>query len=85
MVKHTKFRFGFGSDTSSLPYKGGVHHTDDLQYLFPYPPENTKLNEDDVKIAKRMVNLWTSFAETGVPTAEDVPKLKPMTSMMVAN
>lgn len=66
--QHT--RFGYGKDTSIYPFDGGVHHSDDNIYLFPNPyPE---LNEEDKKMAQRMVNLWTSFAINGEPKADDV-------------
>ncbi|XP_058463542.1 glutactin-like [Malaya genurostris] len=69
--EHT--RFGFGLDTSQFPFGGGVHHCDDLIYLFPYPPEASNLNEADSQIAKKTVDLWTSFATDGIPRAEGVP------------
>lgn len=70
--EHT--RFGFGVDVNQLPFDGGVHHNDDLMYLFPYPPKASKLNDADTTIAKRVVDLWTSFACDGVPKAEGVPE-----------
>lgn len=51
-----------------FPHKGAVHHAEDLQYLFP----REELNADDIKMAKTMVQLWTSFAIRGVPSAKDV-------------
>lgn len=51
--EHT--RFGYGQDTSKYPFDGGVHHSDDLLYLFPYFYE-TPLNEEDTRIAKIMVH-----------------------------
>lgn len=60
-------RFGYGADTSHYPFCGGVTHSDELLYLFPYPPENANLNENDRKMAQTMVDLWTSFAMNGVP------------------
>ncbi|XP_055302443.1 glutactin-like [Sitodiplosis mosellana] len=60
-------RFGYGGDVSHYPFNGGVSHSDDLIYLFPYPPEVAQLNEDDTKIAKILVDLWTSFAINGTP------------------
>ncbi|XP_065082057.1 uncharacterized protein LOC135704503 [Ochlerotatus camptorhynchus] len=63
-------RFGYGADTSHYPFDGGVHHSNDLLYLFPFPPGEPKLNEGDAKIARKMVDLWTSFAATGVPRSE---------------
>lgn len=60
-------RFGYGDDVSRYPFSGGVHHSDDLIYLFPDPPDVTKLNAADTRIAQTMVDLWTSFAINGVP------------------
>ncbi|XP_039432588.1 glutactin-like [Culex pipiens pallens] len=77
--EHT--RFGFGVDTDQFPFSGGVHHSDDLQYLFPYPKAAAQLNERDTVIAKRMVDLWTSFAIGGVPQAEQVPEWPAMSAV----
>lgn len=59
--------------TVPFPHKGAVNHIDDMHYLFPMRP----LNEDDTKMAQIMVQLWTSFAITGVPSAVDVPYWPP--------
>lgn len=67
--QHTRFRYG--KETSKYPFDGGVHHSDDNIYMYPWPHPN--LNEEDLKMAKRMVDLWTSFVIDGVPKAEDVP------------
>lgn len=75
--EHT--RFGFGVDVNQFPFEGGVHHNDDLMYLFPYPTKASKLNEADTAIAKKVVDLWTSFASEGVPRAEGVPEWPSMT------
>uniref|UniRef100_A0A182MF02 Carboxylic ester hydrolase n=1 Tax=Anopheles culicifacies TaxID=139723 RepID=A0A182MF02_9DIPT len=67
--EHT--RFGYGSDTSHYPFDGGVHHSNDKLYLFPYPPgKPDPLNEKDTAMAKLMVDLWTSFATQGVPKSD---------------
>lgn len=60
-------RFGYGGDVSHYPFSGGVSHSDDLIYLFPYPPEVAVLNEQDTKISQTLVDLWTSFATNGAP------------------
>lgn len=60
-------RFGYGGDITHYPFRGGVSHSDDLIYLFPYPPDVAELNEEDTKVAKMLVDLWTSFATNGVP------------------
>ncbi|ETN58060.1 carboxylesterase [Anopheles darlingi] len=66
-----KSRFGYGADTSHYPFGGGVHHSDDKLYLFPYPAEKPgQLNEKDTAMAKLMVDLWTSFATGGVPMSD---------------
>ncbi|XP_052859955.1 glutactin-like [Anopheles cruzii] len=67
-------RFGYGVDTSHYPFGGGVHHSDDKLYLFPYPSEcPAKLNEKDTEMARLMVDLWTSFAIDGVPSSDRLP------------
>ncbi|GAB0089471.1 hypothetical protein DMENIID0001_040140 [Sergentomyia squamirostris] len=70
--EHT--RFGYGEDTSKYPFEGGVAHSDDNLYLFPWPSNASKLNEKDTKIAQKMVDLWTSFAIDGVPTSSQIEK-----------
>lgn len=65
-------RFRYGRDTSHYPFDGGVHHSDDNIYLYPFP--HPELNAEDHKMALRMVDLWTSFAIEGVPKASDVPE-----------
>ena len=65
-------RFGYGADTSHYPFDGGVHHSNDNIYLFPWPPNVSKLNAKDTEMAKKMVKLWTSFAISGVPSAPGV-------------
>lgn len=52
---------------SRYPFLGGVHHSDDLIYLFPDPPNVAKLNAADTKIAQTLVDLWASFAIDGIP------------------
>ncbi|XP_077292735.1 juvenile hormone esterase-like [Arctopsyche grandis] len=64
--EHT--RFGHGADTTKYTFDGGVHHSNDLLYLFPYH-YTSPLNEQDTKIAKLVVGLWTSFAINGKPTS----------------
>ena len=66
-------RFGYGADTSHYPFKGGVHHSDENIYLFPWPENVANLNAADTVMAQRMVDLWTSFAINGVPASSNVP------------
>lgn len=72
-------RFGYGADTSHYPFEGGVHHSNDNIYIYPWPEFVAQLNPEDTKMAKRMVKLWTSFATTGVPSAPGVEEWPPMT------
>ncbi|KXJ82049.1 hypothetical protein RP20_CCG015724 [Aedes albopictus] len=58
-----------------FPYKGGVFHTDELNYLFPM---RRQMTAGDVAMAKTMVELWTSFATDGVPKAQNVPSWNAM-------
>ncbi|XP_055706066.1 glutactin-like [Phlebotomus papatasi] len=78
--EHT--RFGYGEDTSKYPFDGGVAHSDDNIYLFPWPKSVAKLNEEDTKIAQKMVDLWTSFAITGVPTSPQVSNWPAMENLV---
>lgn len=76
------FRFGYGVNISQLPIKGGVAHSDELIYLFPYPSRVADLNANDTAMAKNMVELWTSFVAYGAPQLKSNPHLvwPPMTS-----
>jgi len=56
-------RFGYELDNSHYPFNGGVHHSNDNIYLFATHP----LQGEDTLMAHNMVDLWTSFAITGVP------------------
>lgn len=49
------------------PFKAGVSLTDEALYLFPYPEHVKKLSPPDESMAKRMVELWTSFVINGHP------------------
>lgn len=59
----------------SSPFYDGVHHGDDLFYLFPM---NKQLNAADTKIAKLFVDFWTSFAIDGAPSSKNAPKWPPL-------
>lgn len=71
-------RFGYGADTSHYPFDGGVHHSNDNIYVFPWPEFVSQLNAQDTEMAKKMVRLWTSFATTGVPSAPGMVDWPPM-------
>lgn len=60
-------RFGYGADTSHYPFNGGVTHSDDLIYLFPYPSDITDLDKTDIQMAQNLLDLWTSFAANSRP------------------
>lgn len=66
-------------DSSEMPFDLGVSLTDDNLYLFPWPRYILLNSNRDIKIAKRMVALWTSFATTGKPSAPHMPEWPPMT------
>ena len=70
-----KTNFGFDLGNAQYPFNGGVHHSDELIYLFAMKPP---LNAKDTEVAKKMVDLWVSFAMTGVPQVPDGPLISPM-------
>uniref|UniRef100_A0A1I8NNU3 carboxylesterase n=1 Tax=Stomoxys calcitrans TaxID=35570 RepID=A0A1I8NNU3_STOCA len=70
--QHT--RFGYGFSTEHYPFNGGVHHSDDNLYLF----STHSLNKRDTKVSQNMVELWTSFAITGIPKLHCGPKIVSM-------
>ncbi|XP_050090637.1 glutactin-like isoform X2 [Anopheles aquasalis] len=57
------------SQDFQYPYPNSVFHAEDLFYLFPL---GQRLNQQDTEMAKLMVELWTSFATRGVPTAPEL-------------
>nr|XP_036232508.1 glutactin-like [Bactrocera oleae] len=72
-----KTKFGLDMGNAQYPFNGGVHHSDELIYLFAMKPP---LNAKDTEVAKKMVDLWVSFAMTGVPQVPDGPLISPMNS-----
>lgn len=73
-------RFGYFEDTSHYPFGGGVHHSDDNIYLFPWPEFASKLNAEDTAFSKKIVNLWTSVALNNKPLPENHPQWPSVTS-----
>ncbi|XP_046607099.1 juvenile hormone esterase-like isoform X2 [Neodiprion virginianus] len=69
-------RFGYES-VKKYPFDGGVAHSDDYIYLFPFPDN---LTEADTVIAKRIVQLWTSFTINGTPSADFVSEWPKMST-----
>lgn len=65
-------------ESNEMPFELGVSLTDDNLYLFPWPRYLLLNSNRDLKIAKRMVSLWTSFAATGKPFAANTPEWPPM-------
>lgn len=76
--EHT--RFGYGADTSHYPFSGGVHHSNDNIYIYPWPAHVSILNEADTEMSMKMVDLWTSFAISGVPSTPGQPEWLPFNS-----
>jgi len=67
-------RYATGDNEASfVPFDMGVSLTDDNLYLFPWPRFLSLNSNRDLKVARRMVSLWTSFATTGVPQAPGLP------------
>ncbi|XP_048505716.1 esterase E4-like [Athalia rosae] len=64
--------FSFSLSFTGSPENFGVAHADDLIYLFPTFPlgteSETSMNSDE-EMMQSMVELWTSFAINGIPTA----------------
>lgn len=69
---NTRFGYEFGND--HYPFNGGIHHSNDNIYLF----STHALNEADTEMAKKMVQLWTSFAIQGSPKIINGPDILPM-------
>lgn len=67
-------------NSEKYPFHSGIHHCDDLLYLFPYPKNASNLNFEDTKMAKLMIDLWTSFARNELDNMHT--KWLPMTSIV---
>lgn len=72
-------RFGYGADTSHYPFEGGIHHSNDNIYIYPWPEFVSNLNPADTEMAKRMVSFWATFATTGIPSAPGTVEWPTMT------
>ncbi|XP_023305877.1 glutactin [Lucilia cuprina] len=69
---NTRFGYEFGNE--HYPFEGGVHHSNDNIYLF----STHHLNEEDTKMAMKMVEIWTSFAIEGKPHIQNDIEILPM-------
>ncbi|XP_075161051.1 glutactin [Haematobia irritans] len=72
-------RYGTLEDQLDLPFEMGVSLTDEMLYLFPWPRDAMVNTNRDLRVASRMVKLWTSFAATGKPSAHGIPEWPAMT------
>lgn len=65
-INKSKFYFVKRKYTNKffLIYFAGVSHGDELPYLFPLETfiTNHTLTDDELKISRKMVELWTNFA-----------------------
>nr|CAD7449687.1 unnamed protein product [Timema bartmani] len=57
----------------------GPTHTDDIGYIF-YQPDETEGSPEDLKVRENIINLWSSFAETGVPETGTEVKWTPISA-----
>ncbi|KAH8305477.1 hypothetical protein KR018_009433, partial [Drosophila ironensis] len=57
----------FGHFSNPLPFGVDASLSDDSVYLFPYPPEASRLNPEDRSLSRALVTMWVDFATTGVP------------------
>lgn len=74
-----KFSYGTDYDYGYLPFREGVQHGDELMYTFAQPDYTKKFNERDRRFSEVIVDLWTSFAQNGVPDSKAIAKWPPMT------
>ncbi|XP_046590304.1 esterase E4-like [Neodiprion lecontei] len=70
---HGRFNYSYHGGS---PVNHGVAHADELLYLLPgpkswYGPTDWEYSDADWKMVDTMVQLWTSFATTGVPATLD--------------
>lgn len=45
----------------------GVDHADEMIYLFiyPFPSQPPLLNDEEEKLSRKMIQVWTNFAKYG--------------------
>nr|CAD7419359.1 unnamed protein product [Timema poppensis] len=60
-------------------YLLGPSHTDDIGYIF-YQPGEIEGSPEDLKVRENLVNLWSSFAKTGVPETGTEVKWTPISA-----
>lgn len=63
-------------------FRDFVQHGDELIYTLAHPHYAKHLNMNDTEFAKILVDLWTSFAKTGVPESERAPQWPPLSSIL---
>ncbi|UMP06724.1 carboxylesterase family protein [Amycolatopsis sp. EV170708-02-1] len=62
---------GFFPFPADLP--SGAYHSSELAYVFDRAGFTEQLTPDQRRLADRMIDYWTRFAETGNPNGPDVP------------
>jgi para-nitrobenzyl esterase len=50
----------------------GVYHGSEIAYIFGHLPEEEGYGPADIELSEQMMELWTSFARNGVPSASTV-------------
>ncbi|KAK4299471.1 hypothetical protein Pmani_028255 [Petrolisthes manimaculis] len=77
----TMFRWLF-MGAPATPFRPGVTHSDELMYLFSFP---AIMEDQQLKVMDRMVQMWTNFAIYGKPTIHEsgfdnleIPVWKPL-------
>jgi len=73
------YRFTF-VDSREIEKYLGVFHAAELTYVFGNPPNNTVYTPSEQNISATFGQLWTSFANTGVPSSSFTPAWSPYSS-----
>ncbi|XP_035711816.1 esterase E4 [Folsomia candida] len=85
MEQHSKiaptygYMFSYAGERSIVQTSGlnrdnwGVAHTNEMLYLYNNTKQFPNMNETskDFKVSETLVNLWTSFAEAGIPSLHE--------------